>query len=48
MESFELSMQEIKLEFPGVMAIKEGALTIKSGEVHALIGANGAGKSSMV
>ena len=48
MESFELSMQEIKLEFPGVMAIKEGALTIKSGEVHALIGANGAGKSSMM
>ncbi len=43
-----LSMQGIEKSFPGVRAIKRGQLELRAGEVHALLGENGAGKSTMI
>lgn len=48
MSKFELSMKNISIEFPGVKALNGAQLEVKDGEVHALIGANGAGKSTMM
>jgi simple sugar transport system ATP-binding protein len=41
-------MQDIEMSFPGVRALKQASLTLRRGEVHALMGENGAGKSTMV
>lgn len=38
----------INKSFGAVCALKDGNLTIRGGEVHALVGGNGAGKSTMV
>ncbi|WP_445680634.1 sugar ABC transporter ATP-binding protein [Radicibacter daui] len=43
-----LSMRGIRKSFAGIPAIADGTLEIAPGEVHALIGQNGAGKSSMI
>ncbi|NLP51664.1 sugar ABC transporter ATP-binding protein [Bacillus sp. RO1] len=43
-----LEMKDISLEFPGVKALDQVTFTAKPGSVHALIGANGAGKSSLM
>ena len=43
-----IEMKEISLEFPGVKALDSVNLTIREGEVHVLLGENGAGKSSLV
>ncbi len=43
-----LTMQDIEMSFPGVRALKQASLTLRRGEVHALMGENGAGKSTMV
>ncbi len=43
-----LDMQEITKRFPGVVALDKVSLTLKRGEVHALVGENGAGKSTMM
>lgn len=43
-----LEMRGITKRFPGVMACKDVDLTIYSGEILALLGENGAGKSSLM
>ena len=48
MNQHSLKMQNISVEFPGVKAIENADITLKSGEIHALVGANGAGKSTLM
>jgi len=43
-----LSMQNINKAFAGIPALSSASLEVRSGEVHALIGQNGAGKSTMI
>lgn len=43
-----LQMENISKQFPGVKALDNVSFDIKMGEVHALVGENGAGKSSLV
>ena len=41
-------MKGITIEFPGVKALDGVDLTLYPGEVHALMGENGAGKSTIM
>ena len=43
-----LEIQGLSKRFPGVLALDEVDLTLRAGEVHALAGENGAGKSSLI
>ena len=43
-----LELCEITKEFPGVKALRKVNLKIRKGEVHAIVGENGAGKSTMM
>lgn len=43
-----LIMEGITKTFPGVLALRGASLQVSQGEVHALIGQNGAGKSTMI
>ena len=43
-----LKMTAIRKSFGDVPALSDAALTIRPGEVHALIGQNGAGKSTVI
>ncbi len=43
-----VEMKNISKEFPGVKALSNVDLDIRKGEVHALVGENGAGKSTMI
>ncbi|NLL49163.1 MAG: sugar ABC transporter ATP-binding protein [Firmicutes bacterium] len=43
-----LKMVNIDKHFPGVQALKQANLEVREGEVHALLGGNGAGKSTMI
>ena len=43
-----LSMQNISKAFAGIPALSAASLEVTQGEVHALIGQNGAGKSTMI
>ena len=43
-----LRMEQISKAFPGVIALSGAHLSIAPGEVHALVGQNGAGKSTMI
>jgi len=43
-----IELKDITLVFPGVKALDSVNLSIKYGEVHILLGENGAGKSSLV
>ncbi len=48
MQNHMLEMKNISLEFPGVKALSNVDFSIKSGEIRAVVGANGAGKSSLM
>ena len=41
-----LEMRSITKTFPGVKALNAVNLTVMEGEIHALVGENGAGKST--
>jgi ABC-type sugar transport system ATPase subunit len=48
LSEFALKMEGIYKEFPGVVAVNMVDLEVRHGEVLALIGENGAGKSTMI
>jgi ribose transport system ATP-binding protein len=48
MSEILVSMEGIEKSFPGVHALNQCRFELKAGEVHALIGENGAGKSTMM
>ena len=43
-----LEMRDISKSFPGVRALRRSNLAVERGEVHGLVGENGAGKSTMI
>ncbi len=43
-----LEMKDILKVFPGIVAVDHANLEVRRGEVHALVGENGAGKSTMI
>ncbi|MEM7443893.1 MAG: sugar ABC transporter ATP-binding protein [Pseudomonadota bacterium] len=43
-----LRMQDISKSFPGVRALDGASLTVAEGEIHGLVGENGAGKSTAI
>ena len=43
-----LEMKNISKEFPGVKALDNVSLNVRSGTVHSLMGENGAGKSTLM
>ena len=43
-----VEMKNINKEFPGVKALSNVDLDVRKGEVHALVGENGAGKSTII
>jgi ABC-type sugar transport system ATPase subunit len=43
-----VEIRAVTKKFPGVMALQDVSFTINKGEIHALIGENGAGKSTMI
>ncbi|MGH9799541.1 MAG: ATP-binding cassette domain-containing protein, partial [Blastocatellia bacterium] len=44
--TFVLQMRNIRKTFPGVVALDDVSLDLRRGEVHILLGENGAGKST--
>mgnify|MGYP001538211909 FL=1 len=44
-ENVVLRLEGICKEFPGVKALQNVEFTLRKGEIHALMGENGAGKS---
>lgn len=47
-KQYVVEMKEIKKSFGSVQAVKKGMFTLNKGEIHSLIGENGAGKSTMM
>ena len=43
-----LELTAITKRFPGVLALNDASLSVRHGEIHAVIGQNGAGKSTMI
>ncbi|MCP1101931.1 ABC-type uncharacterized transport system ATPase subunit [Aequitasia blattaphilus] len=48
MSEYVVEMKDIQKSFGSVKAVKNGFFTAKKGEIHSLIGENGAGKSTMM
>ena len=48
MSEYVVSMSNIVKTFGTVQAVRHGEFTLKKGEIHSLIGENGAGKSTMM
>ncbi len=48
MAEYIIEMNNIRKEFPGVVANDNITLQLKKGEIHALLGENGAGKSTLM
>ncbi|MCB8924115.1 MAG: sugar ABC transporter ATP-binding protein [Ardenticatenaceae bacterium] len=48
MDNLLISMEGIEKSFPGVKALDQCRFELRAGEVHALVGENGAGKSTMM
>lgn len=48
MNEYIIEMRGIKKSFGSVQAVKNGQFDLKKGEIHSLIGENGAGKSTMM
>ncbi|ARK28726.1 ABC transporter ATP-binding protein [Halalkalibacter krulwichiae] len=46
--SYVIEMNNIRKEFPGIVANDNITLQVKKGEIHALLGENGAGKSTLM
>lgn len=44
----ELELKHITKTYPGVVALDDVSISFKKGEVHALVGENGAGKSTFI
>lgn len=47
-DKYIVEMKNIDKSFPAVHAVDRGQFTLKKGEIHSLIGENGAGKSTMM
>ena len=45
MKEYILEMKHITKEFPGVKALNDVNFKVKRGEIHCLVGENGAGKA---
>lgn len=43
-----LEMDDISIQFPGVLALDHARFDLDRGEVHVLLGENGAGKSTIM
>ena len=48
MSEYVVEMRDIVKTFGEVQSVKNGEFTLKKGEIHSLIGENGAGKSTMM
>ena len=43
-----LEIKDVTKRYPGVVALNHVSFEVAKGEVHALVGENGAGKSTMI
>ena len=48
MSEHAFRLHKIVKDFPGVRALNEASLSLREGEVHGLVGENGAGKSTII